>query len=241
VNAIIVFFVSRRYRRLHRLVLFGIWIFVCVSGSAQQTNALQSEAQLSLTEAHKSRSDPTAAAGYYLDAADAALRSIGSQPESATNDSRLIYNHSCQELAVLLQCNQELWNRTGLAVSVTAIVNINRMGAKDDGVRDATLTLYEPSKRESIQLAGHGEHSMPTLRLRSSDGVVPYWSSHLEGAQSELIVPGSHGSYALPQTVVELKRILRSELAAREGASHTVTKSQRRRGNESGSKFQAQR
>jgi len=47
----------------------------------------------------------------------------------------------------------------------------------------------------------------------SSDGVVAYWSSHLTGAQSELIVPGPHGSYALPQTVRELKRILRLNLA----------------------------
>lgn len=43
---------------------------------------------------------------------------------------------------------------------------------------------------------------------KSSDGVVPYWSSHLEGAQSELTVPGPHGSYELPETVAELKRIL---------------------------------
>jgi pimeloyl-ACP methyl ester carboxylesterase len=48
----------------------------------------------------------------------------------------------------------------------------------------------------------------------SSDGVVAYWSSHLTGAQSELVVPGPHGSYALPQTVLELKRILRLNLAA---------------------------
>jgi hypothetical protein len=47
----------------------------------------------------------------------------------------------------------------------------------------------------------------------SSDGVVAYWSSHLAGAQSELIVPGSHGSFALPQTVSELKRILRFHLS----------------------------
>jgi pimeloyl-ACP methyl ester carboxylesterase len=47
----------------------------------------------------------------------------------------------------------------------------------------------------------------------SSDGVVAYWSSHLDGAQSELIVPGPHGAYALPQTVEELKRILRLHLA----------------------------
>src|SRR5258707_4689534 len=46
----------------------------------------------------------------------------------------------------------------------------------------------------------------------SSDGVVAYWSSHLTGAKSELIVPGPHGSYALPQTVSELKRILRLNL-----------------------------
>jgi len=49
----------------------------------------------------------------------------------------------------------------------------------------------------------------------SSDGVVEYWSSHLEGAQSELIVPGPHGSYSLPQTIAELKRILKRHLVSR--------------------------
>ena len=53
----------------------------------------------------------------------------------------------------------------------------------------------------------------------SSDGVVAYWSSHLAGAQSELIVPGPHGSFALPQTISELKRILRLNLSA-VGSSH---------------------
>jgi hypothetical protein len=43
--------------------------------------------------------------------------------------------------------------------------------------------------------------------------VVAYWSSHLAGAQSELIVPGPHGLFALPQTIAELKRILRLHLA----------------------------
>lgn len=45
-----------------------------------------------------------------------------------------------------------------------------------------------------------------------SDGVVAYWSSHLDGAKSELIVPGPHGSCALPQTIAELDRILRLNL-----------------------------
>ena len=48
----------------------------------------------------------------------------------------------------------------------------------------------------------------------STDGVVPYWSSHLDGAKSELIVPGPHGSCNLPQTIGELKRILRLRLRA---------------------------
>jgi hypothetical protein len=56
----------------------------------------------------------------------------------------------------------------------------------------------------------------------SSDGVVAYWSSHLAGAQSELIVPGSHGSFALPQTLSELKRILRMHLSVA-SASHRNT------------------
>jgi pimeloyl-ACP methyl ester carboxylesterase len=45
-----------------------------------------------------------------------------------------------------------------------------------------------------------------------SDGVVPYWSSHLDGAQSETIVPGPHGSCELPETIAELDRILRLHL-----------------------------
>jgi pimeloyl-ACP methyl ester carboxylesterase len=53
----------------------------------------------------------------------------------------------------------------------------------------------------------------------SSDGVVAYWSSHMTGAKSELIVPGPHGSFALPQTVSELKRILLLNLAEN-GAPH---------------------
>jgi pimeloyl-ACP methyl ester carboxylesterase len=45
-----------------------------------------------------------------------------------------------------------------------------------------------------------------------TDGVVAYWSSHLDGAKSEVIVPGPHGSCELPQTIAELDRILRLHL-----------------------------
>ena len=42
----------------------------------------------------------------------------------------------------------------------------------------------------------------------SSDGVVPYWSSHLDGAQSELIVPTNHLAQHSPEAIAEVKRIL---------------------------------
>lgn len=51
----------------------------------------------------------------------------------------------------------------------------------------------------------------------SSDGVVPYWSSHLEGAQSEFIVPGPHGAYAHPKAIEEMKRILELHLKSVRG------------------------
>ncbi len=45
-----------------------------------------------------------------------------------------------------------------------------------------------------------------------TDGVVAYWSSHLDGANSELIVPGPTTSCNLPQTIAELRRLLRLHL-----------------------------
>jgi hypothetical protein len=43
----------------------------------------------------------------------------------------------------------------------------------------------------------------------SSDGVVPYWSSHLDGAQSELIVPSDHRAHRNPIAIAEVSRILK--------------------------------
>jgi hypothetical protein len=47
----------------------------------------------------------------------------------------------------------------------------------------------------------------------SSDGVVAYWSSHVEGAQSELIVPSNHSAPRNPQAIAEVTRILKLHLA----------------------------
>ena len=43
----------------------------------------------------------------------------------------------------------------------------------------------------------------------SSDGVVAYTSSHVDGAASELIVPADHTAHGHPKAVTEIRRILR--------------------------------
>ncbi len=47
----------------------------------------------------------------------------------------------------------------------------------------------------------------------SSDGIVPYWSSHLDGAQSEIIIPSGHWTNQHPQGIAEVNRILHLPLA----------------------------
>jgi len=42
----------------------------------------------------------------------------------------------------------------------------------------------------------------------SSDGVVEYWSSHLDGVASEVIVPSGHSAPKHPETISEVKRLL---------------------------------
>jgi pimeloyl-ACP methyl ester carboxylesterase len=46
----------------------------------------------------------------------------------------------------------------------------------------------------------------------SSDGVVPYWSSRMDGARSEKVVPSGHGAHENPEGIAELGRILRLHL-----------------------------
>jgi pimeloyl-ACP methyl ester carboxylesterase len=57
---------------------------------------------------------------------------------------------------------------------------------------------------------GNKDQTKPVM----SDGFVPYWSSHMDGAQSELIVPSNHSAHQNPQAIAEVQRILKSTLTA---------------------------
>lgn len=52
----------------------------------------------------------------------------------------------------------------------------------------------------------------------SSDGVVPYKSAHLDGADSELAIPSWHSVQETPAAILELRRILRLQLEAVKGS-----------------------
>jgi pimeloyl-ACP methyl ester carboxylesterase len=54
---------------------------------------------------------------------------------------------------------------------------------------------------------GKGGNADKTKPVRS-DGVVPYWSSHLPEAQSELVVPAGHNAHLHQATIDEVMRIL---------------------------------
>ena len=67
-----------------------------------------------------------------------------------------------------------------------------------------TLPLEKSVPYHSI-IGDRGRGDTPN----SSDGVVPYWSSHVGGAKSEKIVPSDHGANQNPEGIAEVIRILK--------------------------------
>ncbi len=78
----------------------------------------------------------------------------------------------------------------------------------------ATLALNQlplPDKIAAHSIIGdRGKGNTP----ESSDGVVPYWSSHVSPVASEKIVPSNHSVPDSPEAAEELKRILKLHLGS---------------------------
>ncbi|MEO6845929.1 MAG: alpha/beta fold hydrolase [Chthoniobacterales bacterium] len=56
-------------------------------------------------------------------------------------------------------------------------------------------------------IGNRGKDNEPLAK--TSDGVVPYWSSHVAAAKSEIIVPTGHDAFNNPRSVKEVLRILK--------------------------------
>jgi pimeloyl-ACP methyl ester carboxylesterase len=86
--------------------------------------------------------------------------------------------------------------------------SIDTLSPNDAWVKStSTLPMEKGISYHSI-IGDRGRGDTPN----SSDGVVPYWSSHLEGARSEKIVPSGHGANQNPEAIAEVIRILKRHI-----------------------------
>jgi pimeloyl-ACP methyl ester carboxylesterase len=131
------------------------------------------------------------------------------------------------------------------------ISDLVRLPAKMDA-RIAEIEALNGPNVVSRELRGHAINSIANLRTDSpilatlnrigihqsvpyhsiiplidgvlnTDGVVEYRSSHLDGAKSELIVPGTHSSQQHPDVTRELDHILQLHLATTEAPASVAT------------------
>jgi hypothetical protein len=85
----------------------------------------------------------------------------------------------------------------GLLVQDSSVLRLNRIPNSIDTlapnnrfVKEVNTIPITPGIPYHTIAGDRGRGDTP----KSSDGVVPYWSSHLDGAQSELIVPSYHAN-----------------------------------------------
>src|SRR4029077_2474937 len=115
----------------------------------------------------------------------------------------------------LVDASQEM---TAVAAETKGGFHLHGMPNSIDALSPASSFVIAMNKRpltSSIpyhQIIGdRGTGNSPN----SSDGVVAYWSSHLKGAQSTLIVPSGHPTHKDPEGIEEVRRILKLHLRTR--------------------------
>jgi pimeloyl-ACP methyl ester carboxylesterase len=94
--------------------------------------------------------------------------------------------------------------------------SVDTLEPKDRFVRAVDKLPITPGIPYHSIMGDRGRGDTPN----SSDGIVPYWSSHLDGAKSELIVNSGHGAQYNPQAIAEVKRILRINVAGAAEGKH---------------------
>lgn len=100
----------------------------------------------------------------------------------------------------------------------TAAMHLNRAPNSIDTLSPRNASVIATSKLPIHRTIPY--HSLMGDRGKgntpeSSDGIVAYWSSHLDGAASEKIIPHHHGSHQHPEAIAEVRRILLMHAAGR--------------------------
>ncbi|QLF94972.1 alpha/beta fold hydrolase [Pseudomonas sp. ABC1] len=101
--------------------------------------------------------------------------------------------------------------------------SIDNLSDQDPFVKLSAQMPIAPSVRyHSIM----GNDTPKLALLESSDGVVPYSSSHLEGAVSEKVIASWHSVQETPEAILEIRRILHQSLVEDGGAHSAPTPTQ---------------
>ena len=82
--------------------------------------------------------------------------------------------------------------------------SIDTLSPRNSFVRAASKIPIQPGIPYHSIIGDRGKGNSPD----SSDGVVAYWSSHLDGAVSEKIVSSDHSTHQSPEGIKEVHRIL---------------------------------
>ncbi|MDA8445218.1 esterase/lipase family protein [Paracidovorax valerianellae] len=89
--------------------------------------------------------------------------------------------------------------------------SIDNLADTDPFVRAGAELPISPRVRYH-SIMGREDPAAPLAQ--SSDGIVPYTSAHLAGADSELVLTSHHSVQENPRAILEIRRILREALAA---------------------------
>ena len=118
-----------------------------------------------------------------------------------------------RRLQAVLTRNREKVHPEVLAFQERAKISSVRLLSPDYPGLQAFADLAVDPSIPFHTLVGNRGRDLPLEQ--SSDGVVDYWSSHLEHARSEFVVPSGHDAHIHPEGIVELRRILREHLFER--------------------------
>lgn len=88
---------------------------------------------------------------------------------------------------------------------------IDNLRDTDPFIRATADLPIAPGVRYNTIIA-HAKPEVPLLE--SDDGLVPYTSAHLAGAESEKVIVSWHSVQETPQAILEIRRILHEQMAA---------------------------
>lgn len=86
---------------------------------------------------------------------------------------------------------------------------VDNLSAKDPSIQAFSKLEISP-KVTFHSIMGNDTPNVPLAE--SSDGIVPYSSSHWDGAKSEVVIPSGHSVQETAQAIMEIRRILHEHL-----------------------------